>query len=157
MPAQVNAGDARRNLGLQVGHFIVHREGRAARQQVLRGVAPVHLTGVSGVMPSGRSTNKGRHMNGPVAVEWMNNATSDMAHLIYLHQRSRSEINTTNLHQASRIESMRRTSFADMNCSIARALDLIGEWWTLLIVREPSWAASVLASSKRAWASRPMC
>ena len=31
---------------------------------------------------------------------------------------------------------MRRTSFADMNCSIARALDLIGEWWTLLIVRE---------------------
>jgi DNA-binding HxlR family transcriptional regulator len=31
---------------------------------------------------------------------------------------------------------MRRTSFADMNCSIARSLDLVGEWWTLLIVRE---------------------
>lgn len=31
---------------------------------------------------------------------------------------------------------MRRTSFADERCSIARALDLIGEWWTLLIVRE---------------------
>jgi DNA-binding HxlR family transcriptional regulator len=31
---------------------------------------------------------------------------------------------------------MRRTSFADMSCSIARSLDVIGEWWTLLIVRE---------------------
>lgn len=31
---------------------------------------------------------------------------------------------------------MRRTSFSDMPCSVARSLDLIGEWWTLLIVRE---------------------
>jgi DNA-binding HxlR family transcriptional regulator len=31
---------------------------------------------------------------------------------------------------------MRRTSFADMRCSIARTLDVIGEWWTLLILRE---------------------
>lgn len=31
---------------------------------------------------------------------------------------------------------MRRTSFADMPCSIARALDIVGEWWTLLIVRD---------------------
>jgi DNA-binding HxlR family transcriptional regulator len=31
---------------------------------------------------------------------------------------------------------MRRTSFADMRCSIARSLELIGEWWTLLIIRE---------------------
>jgi DNA-binding HxlR family transcriptional regulator len=31
---------------------------------------------------------------------------------------------------------MRRTSFAEMNCSIARSLDVIGEWWTLLIIRE---------------------
>ncbi|HTW83445.1 MAG TPA: helix-turn-helix domain-containing protein [Candidatus Sulfotelmatobacter sp.] len=30
----------------------------------------------------------------------------------------------------------RRRSFEDMNCSIARSLDVIGEWWTLLIVRE---------------------
>lgn len=36
---------------------------------------------------------------------------------------------------------MRRTSFADMNCSIARSLDLIGEWWTLLIVREAMWGS----------------
>jgi DNA-binding HxlR family transcriptional regulator len=31
---------------------------------------------------------------------------------------------------------MRRTSFADMRCSIARSLELVGEWWTLLIIRE---------------------
>jgi DNA-binding HxlR family transcriptional regulator len=31
---------------------------------------------------------------------------------------------------------MRRTSFEDMNCSIAQALELVGEWWTLLVVRD---------------------
>ena len=31
---------------------------------------------------------------------------------------------------------MSRSSFAHMRCSIARSLDVIGEWWTLLIVRE---------------------
>jgi DNA-binding HxlR family transcriptional regulator len=31
---------------------------------------------------------------------------------------------------------MRRTSFSDMNCSIARCLEQVGDWWTLLIVRE---------------------
>jgi DNA-binding HxlR family transcriptional regulator len=31
---------------------------------------------------------------------------------------------------------VRRKSFSDMNCSIARALDQVGEWWSLLIVRE---------------------
>lgn len=31
---------------------------------------------------------------------------------------------------------MRHTSFADMNCSIARTLDVVGERWTLLIIRE---------------------
>ena len=31
---------------------------------------------------------------------------------------------------------MRRASFADMNCSIARALEVVGEWWTLLILRD---------------------
>jgi DNA-binding HxlR family transcriptional regulator len=30
----------------------------------------------------------------------------------------------------------RRRSFEDMNCSIARSLEVVGEWWTLLIVRE---------------------
>lgn len=31
---------------------------------------------------------------------------------------------------------MRRTSFASMNCSVARTLEVVGEWWTMLIVRE---------------------
>jgi DNA-binding HxlR family transcriptional regulator len=31
---------------------------------------------------------------------------------------------------------MRKTSFADMNCSIAQSLEIVGEWWTLLIVRD---------------------
>jgi len=31
---------------------------------------------------------------------------------------------------------MQRKSFSRMNCSIARALEEVGEWWSLLIVRE---------------------
>jgi DNA-binding HxlR family transcriptional regulator len=31
---------------------------------------------------------------------------------------------------------MRLTSLEDWNCSIAKTLDVVGEWWTLLIVRD---------------------
>ena len=31
---------------------------------------------------------------------------------------------------------MRKASFADMNCSVAQSLEIIGEWWTLLILRD---------------------
>lgn len=31
---------------------------------------------------------------------------------------------------------MRKVSFADMNCSLAQALEIVGEWWTLLILRD---------------------
>jgi DNA-binding HxlR family transcriptional regulator len=31
---------------------------------------------------------------------------------------------------------VRRTSFADMACSLARTLEVVGEWWTLLILRD---------------------
>ncbi len=31
---------------------------------------------------------------------------------------------------------MRRASFEDMSCSIARSLEIVGEWWTLLIIRD---------------------
>jgi DNA-binding HxlR family transcriptional regulator len=31
---------------------------------------------------------------------------------------------------------MQRSSFADMQCSLARGLELIGEWWSLLIIRD---------------------
>jgi DNA-binding HxlR family transcriptional regulator len=31
---------------------------------------------------------------------------------------------------------MRRTSFADMHCSVAQTLEIVGEHWTLLILRD---------------------
>jgi DNA-binding HxlR family transcriptional regulator len=31
---------------------------------------------------------------------------------------------------------VRRASFEEMNCSIARSLQIIGEWWSLLILRD---------------------
>jgi len=31
---------------------------------------------------------------------------------------------------------MQRTSFEDMNCSVAQCLEVIGEWWSMLIVRD---------------------
>jgi DNA-binding HxlR family transcriptional regulator len=31
---------------------------------------------------------------------------------------------------------MRRTSFEDWNCSIARATDILGDWWTPLVLRD---------------------
>ena len=31
---------------------------------------------------------------------------------------------------------MRRTRFEDWNCSIARATDILGDWWTPLVLRE---------------------
>src|SRR5204863_3135079 len=34
------------------------------------------------------------------------------------------------------LECMQLTSLADWNCSIARTLDVVGEWWTLLILRD---------------------
>jgi DNA-binding HxlR family transcriptional regulator len=36
---------------------------------------------------------------------------------------------------------MGRTRFADMNCGIGRALEALGDWWTLLIVRDAFFGA----------------
>jgi DNA-binding HxlR family transcriptional regulator len=33
---------------------------------------------------------------------------------------------------------MERTSFADMRCSLARSLEMIGDWWSPLIIRDLS-------------------
>src|ERR1700760_2211627 len=56
---------------------------------------------------------------------------------------------------------MQRKSFSEMNCSIARALDQVGEWWSLLIVREGTQGStrfaqfeSVLGIAKNVLASR---
>ena len=37
---------------------------------------------------------------------------------------------------------MRRTSFDTMRCSIARTLDVVGDPWTLLVVREAFFGTS---------------
>jgi DNA-binding HxlR family transcriptional regulator len=31
---------------------------------------------------------------------------------------------------------VKKVSFADMHCSVAQALEVVGEWWTLLILRD---------------------
>jgi DNA-binding HxlR family transcriptional regulator len=31
---------------------------------------------------------------------------------------------------------MERKSFSDMNCSVAQCLEVVGEWWSMLIVRD---------------------
>lgn len=33
---------------------------------------------------------------------------------------------------------MRQTSFADMHCSLARSLEMVGDWWSPLILRDLS-------------------
>lgn len=37
---------------------------------------------------------------------------------------------------------MQRASFAQMNCSIAQTLEVVGEWWTLLILRDAMWGVT---------------
>lgn len=38
--------------------------------------------------------------------------------------------------QLATMSVMRRKSFEGMNCSVAQCLEVVGEWWTMLIVRE---------------------
>src|SRR6516165_12097230 len=40
--------------------------------------------------------------------------------------------------QVSGSESMRRKSFGNMQCPIARSLERVGEWWSMLILRDAS-------------------
>jgi len=34
------------------------------------------------------------------------------------------------------LAAMKRTSFAGMPCSVARTLEVVGEWWSLLVLRD---------------------
>jgi DNA-binding HxlR family transcriptional regulator len=34
------------------------------------------------------------------------------------------------------LQDVQRASFSEMNCSIAQTLEIVGEWWTLLILRD---------------------
>lgn len=38
--------------------------------------------------------------------------------------------------QPSMLVVMERKSFADMHCSVAQCLEVVGEWWSMLIVRD---------------------
>lgn len=44
---------------------------------------------------------------------------------------------------------MEKTSFREMNCSVAQALELLGDWWTLLIVRDAFFGARRFADFQR--------
>lgn len=37
---------------------------------------------------------------------------------------------------------MERVTFEDRNCSVARSVDVLGDWWNLLIVRELLWGTT---------------
>jgi DNA-binding HxlR family transcriptional regulator len=38
--------------------------------------------------------------------------------------------------QLTTLEGVERKSFADMHCSVAQCLEIVGEWWSMLIVRD---------------------
>ena len=38
--------------------------------------------------------------------------------------------------QLTIVGNVQRTSFEDMNCSVAQCLEVVGEWWSLLILRD---------------------
>ena len=38
--------------------------------------------------------------------------------------------------QPTRLDAVQRKSFEAMNCSVAQCLEVIGDWWTMLIVRD---------------------
>lgn len=41
---------------------------------------------------------------------------------------------------------MARRRFTDMNCAVAQSLDQIGDWWTLLIVREAFYGTTTFSA-----------
>ena len=46
---------------------------------------------------------------------------------------------------------MKRTSFADADCPIARSLDAIGDWWSLLIIREAFLGIRRFGEFQKSW------
>jgi DNA-binding HxlR family transcriptional regulator len=49
------------------------------------------------------------------------------------------------LREVEGVTVVQHKSFSGMNCSIARALDQVGEWWSLLIIRECTQGATRFA------------
>ena len=44
---------------------------------------------------------------------------------------------------------MRRSSLEHMNCSVAQTLEIVGDWWSLLIVRDAFFGASRFGDFQR--------
>lgn len=44
---------------------------------------------------------------------------------------------------------MERTSFENWNCSVARTLEVIGDWWTMMIVREAFYGTRTFSDFER--------
>jgi DNA-binding HxlR family transcriptional regulator len=38
--------------------------------------------------------------------------------------------------QPSRLRNVEHKSFEDIPCSVAQCLEVVGEWWTMLVVRD---------------------
>ena len=53
------------------------------------------------------------------------------------------------------LEAMQRKSFGDMPCPIARSLERVGEWWSILILRDAFYGLTRFDEFQKAWRSRP--
>ena len=49
---------------------------------------------------------------------------------------------------------MERKSFAQMDCSVAQCLEVVGEWWSMLIIRDCFMGVTGSKTSNAASASR---
>lgn len=52
---------------------------------------------------------------------------------------------------------MQRKSFDHVECPIARSLERVGEWWSILIIRDALHGLTRFDAFKRAWALRRIC
>ena len=52
---------------------------------------------------------------------------------------------------------MQRKSFGDMPCPIARSLERVGEWWSILILRDAFAGMTRFEEFRKASASRRTC
>jgi hypothetical protein len=59
----------------------------------------------------------------------------EMLSVLIEHRLSRKPVPTFS-HDASRRKAMRRKSLERAECPVAKALDVIGDWWSLLIIRD---------------------
>ncbi|VTQ28535.1 transcriptional regulator [Pseudomonas aeruginosa] len=52
---------------------------------------------------------------------------------------------------------MQRKTFADAECPIARSLERVGEWWSILIMRDALQGLRRFDDFPAAWISRRTC